>query len=353
MTGHPIAGQSRPRSVAVIGAGPAGLVAASRLHRAGVDVVVFEKSRGVGGRAATRRTHENLAFDHGAQYVTARGASFAAFLAETQASGSTARWDPVVDPPRARVADGSADGTPDATASPWYVGTPGMSSLFRPLADEVTVRHGVTVTRVDPTDRGIWLTATDSECGSRRIGAFDAAIVAIPAPQASTIAGHLPDVSETLASVVITPCWALMVAFDGYPLLPAEVFRRGDGPIAWIARDASKPGRSNASTTFVVHATPEWSRDHLDEAPGAVIAHLLAALANVVGTTFSTPTYVAAHRWRYAQTAVPLGAPFVEASEGRVLIGGDWTSGARVEAAWNSGEAMANHLLHGGSVAAA
>ena len=337
----------------MIGAGPAGLVAASRLHRAGVDVVVFEKSRGVGGRAATRRTRENLAFDHGAQYVTARGASFAAFLAETQTSGLAARWDPVVDPPRARVAGGSADPTPSATASRWYVGTPGMSSLFRSLADQVTVRHGVTVTQVDPTDRGIWLDATDSERGSRRIGTFDAAIVAIPAPQASTIAGHLPGVSETLASVVITPCWALMVAFDGYPLLPAEVFRRADGPIAWVARDASKPGRSNDLTTLVVHATPEWSRDHLDEAPDAVTAHLLTALASVVGATLSIPTFAAAHRWRYAQTAVPLGAPFIEAAEGRVLVGGDWTSGARVEAAWDSGEAMANQLLHGGSVAAA
>ena len=49
-------------------------------------------------------------------------------------------------------------------------------------------------------------------------------------------------------------------------------------------------------------------------------------------------TFAAAHRWRYAQTAVPLGAPFIEAAEGRVLIGGDWTTGARVEAAWDSGQ---------------
>ena len=337
----------------MIGAGPAGLVAASHLHRAGVDVVVFEKSRGVGGRAATRRTRENLAFDHGAQYVTARGASFEAFLAESQESGASARWDPVVDPPRARVAGGSADPTSGATPSHWYVGTPGMSSLFRPLADRLSVRHGVTVTRVDPTDRGIWLDATVGERGRRRIGTFDAAIVAIPAPQASTIAGHLPTVSERLASVVISPCWALMVAFDGYPHLPAEVFRRADGPIAWVARDASKPGRSNDSTTLVVHATPEWSRDHLKEAPEAVIDQLLVALSTVVGVTLPAPVYASAHRWRYAQTAVPLGTPLVEAADGSVLIGGDWTNGARVESAWDSGEAMASRLLHGAPVAQA
>ena len=47
------------------------------------------------------------------------------------------------------------------------------------------------------------------------------------------------------------------------------------------------------------------------------------------------------------------GAPFVEAAGGSVLIGGDWTTGARVESAWDSGEAMANRLLHGASVAQA
>ena len=47
------------------------------------------------------------------------------------------------------------------------------------------------------------------------------------------------------------------------------------------------------------------------------------------------------------------GAPFVEAAGGSVLIGGDWTTGARVESAWDSGEAMASRLLHGAPVAQA
>lgn len=341
---HPVS-HPRPCSVAVVGAGPAGLVAARRLEAAGVEVVVFEKSRGIGGRVATRRTSDGLAFDHGAQYVTARGASFARFLLDAQSAGLAIRWDPVVDPPRARFAEGSTGGASTAEPPGWFVGSQGMSSLFRSLASPLTVRYEVTVTMVDPTDRGVWLVADGPERGRRRIGAFDAAVIAIPAPQASAIAGHLPTVAETLASVVTTPCWALMIAFEGSRNLPAEVFRPADGPIAWVARDASKPGRSNDSTTLVVHATPEWSRDHLDDAPDAVTAHLLTALASVVGTTLSAPTLVAAHRWRYAQTTVPLGAPFIAAADGRVLIGGDWTTGARVEAAWDSGEAMANQLL--------
>ena len=63
----------------MIGAGLAGLAAARSLADAGVTVTVFEKSRGVGGRTATRR--EGLwAFDHGAQYATFRDARLAPWV---------------------------------------------------------------------------------------------------------------------------------------------------------------------------------------------------------------------------------------------------------------------------------
>jgi len=56
-----------PRRVAVVGAGIAGITAARTLAQAGWHVIVFEKSRGAGGRIATRRT-EWGGFDHGAQF---------------------------------------------------------------------------------------------------------------------------------------------------------------------------------------------------------------------------------------------------------------------------------------------
>lgn len=58
--------------VAVIGAGMAGLVCAQQLHQAGYKVVVVEKSRGLGGRVATRRLYDTCA-DHGACYLEPKG----------------------------------------------------------------------------------------------------------------------------------------------------------------------------------------------------------------------------------------------------------------------------------------
>ena len=57
---------------AIVGAGLSGVTCAASLHEQGISVRVFEKSRGIGGRMATRRTPAGLHFDHGAQYFTAR-----------------------------------------------------------------------------------------------------------------------------------------------------------------------------------------------------------------------------------------------------------------------------------------
>ena len=58
--------------VAIIGAGLAGLTCAQQLHQVGYQVVIIEKSRGVGGRVATRRLQDTRA-DHGVRYLEPQG----------------------------------------------------------------------------------------------------------------------------------------------------------------------------------------------------------------------------------------------------------------------------------------
>jgi predicted NAD/FAD-dependent oxidoreductase len=54
-------------TVLIIGAGMTGLTAARRLSDHGVESVLLDKGRAVGGRMATRRIGE-ARFDHGAQH---------------------------------------------------------------------------------------------------------------------------------------------------------------------------------------------------------------------------------------------------------------------------------------------
>jgi len=56
---------NQPLPIAIIGAGITGLHLAQTLQRCGFKSVLFEKSKGIGGRIATRRI-DDLGFDHGA-----------------------------------------------------------------------------------------------------------------------------------------------------------------------------------------------------------------------------------------------------------------------------------------------
>ncbi len=121
--------------VAVIGAGIAGLVTARTLSDHGIEVCVFERSRGVGGRAATRRA-DALAFDHGAQYFTARGESFRRHLQAWIEEGCVARWS-------ARIVKLDDSGMiSESEAAERFVAVPGASALAGYLAKDVNVRTG-------------------------------------------------------------------------------------------------------------------------------------------------------------------------------------------------------------------
>src|SRR5690348_12324630 len=101
----------------IIGAGISGLVLARSLSEAGATVVVVEKSRGYGGRMATKRVGTAV-FDQGAQYFTARDPAFAKCVDGWREQGLVANWP---DTPHRRL-----------------VGRPSMTAVPKALAEGLT-----------------------------------------------------------------------------------------------------------------------------------------------------------------------------------------------------------------------
>jgi len=307
--------------IAIIGAGMAGLSAANRLREAGADCTVFEKSRGLGGRMATRRVG-SLQFDHGAQYFTARGGRFQSRLARWQAEGCVAEWVP----------------------GKW-VGTPGMTEPARSLAAELRVLRECRVTGL-AGGPGHWRLVSDTApAGAVAEESFDAVIMAIPAPQIDPLATSAGIGFAELERVRYAPCLTLMLAFDQPTELHEPSFSPIHGPVAWIARNDSKPGRDHAPETVVVHATPAWSRAHLNDSAETAADALLTSVRPHIGD--AEPVFRMVHRWLYARVEQAAGIPFLWDPAQQAGACGDWAGGPRVECAFDSGEALAAAIIEG------
>lgn len=328
MNSNPTSANTSALSVAIIGAGLAGLACADALVAAGHRVTLFDKARGPGGRMSTRRIATPLgeaSFDHGAQYFTARDPAFRAQVARWREQGVAAPW-------------------PEAGAEAW-VGVPAMNAPVRQMASAHEVHWSA---RVDRLARGAsgWLLHGDGVPDQ----AFGLVVVAIPAEQAAALLEPWDTtMAQQAAATVSAPCWTTMLAL-AEPLPTPIKTLRDRGAIGWAALNSSKPGRSGTET-WVVQASPDWSRAHLEADSDWVTQTLVAALADALGVEIAEPATAVSHRWRYARSGA-LEAGFLHNAANDLAVCGDWLIGPRVESAWCSGTLLGQHLSrqHGANI---
>lgn len=330
--------------VAVIGAGISGTACARVLAEHGVDVTIVEKSRGAGGRMSTRRSDAG-AFDHGAQYFTARDPRFIERVRDWTEQGVAARWN-------GRFAELGDHGFRAIEAPPRFVAMPAMNALCAHLAAGVAMQTSSKVVAI-ARDSGAWLLEAEAQDGMRRtIGPFDAVLVTAPAPQcAELLSAHAPAIAAVARQALMQPMWALMLSSASAIEVAADHVRITDPacPLAWISRMSSKPGRvQDGCDRWVALAGADWTRNNLEMQPESAAQALTGAFASLSRALGAEPPrfeHAQAHRWRFALPANEGGGgSMYEASLG-LGAAGDWLRGTRVEDAYLSGVALAGRVL--------
>lgn len=315
----------------------AGLTAGRRLKDAGHEIEIFDKGRGPGGRMSTRRAEvegQTLRFDHGAQYISPNTDAFAAEVQGWVEAGAAQNWDANI------VSLGTTGEALPAAGKPIYVGVPGMNGIIRQLADGLDVGWGRRVSSVEKT--ATW--TLRFEDGSEEAG-YDLIVVAVPAEQVGDIVRQSsPELAAIAGAVTSDPCWTIMAAFEAPLSLEWDAARLENSPLGWIARNASKPERGEGET-WVLQATADWSREHIEDERDAVEAALMSAFRQIVPAP--EPLHISAHRWRYSQVREPGSALYYLNGDNGLSACGDWCSGPKVEDAWLSGAGLAQAILDG------
>lgn len=339
--------------LAIVGAGLAGLSAAHLLRRQelNIDIVLFEKSRGVGGRAATRRSQGAL-FDHGAQYIKAPTPELLQLLEQTLAH------DTLVDiglPVWTFDKQGQiSSGDSTQNADPKWTYSDGITRIAKELALDLDIRFETRITRLAQANGSYLLFNEDGTI----LSAADAVLVTLPAPQAQMLiaASELPQpASQTLADELgrapYRRCLTLTLGYS--PMLSKQPFYAlvntdKHHPISWLAYEHLKPSRDTAGQhVLIAQMAPLWSVEHWDDPLLVLTTHVAELVSVLLDEDVRTPNWSNRQGWRYA---LPDGRADFEALNTTLpglFFAGDYTAGQgrvhlAIEQGWRVAERIAS-----------
>ncbi|WP_017325174.1 NAD(P)/FAD-dependent oxidoreductase [Synechococcus sp. PCC 7336] len=338
-----------------IGAGLSGLICARRLVRAGLNVLVLEKSRGVGGRMDTRRVETpfgTATIDRGAQYMTASNDRFRRFVREQIELGTMAEWT-------RDIYELKPTGLHPAQLDnryPRYCCPMGMTAIAKNLCESVTVQRETRIQSLRVTSEGWQAIATDD-----RVYRAASVAIAMPAPQIlALLADWLDDSSPLYAplqSAEYMPCIAAIAGYDPEVVLPdwQGVKWVDDERVTWLAIDSSKRIEP-PQPTIAIHSTAEFAQEYWDADEGGLQSagrYLLERAGDRLEPWLTSPQWMQVHRWRYSLPVETVGLASLAtrvAAEGSnrrwpLVCAGDWCAGPTVEGAFISGEDAGARLV--------
>lgn len=340
--------------LAIVGAGMAGLAAAHQLRqqRPDISITMYEKSRGVGGRVATRRFN-GATFDHGAQYIKAPTPALEALL-------HALPRDTLVDITRPvwtfNGAGTLAAGDPAQHEAHKWTYRDGITRLAKELAQGLDIRFETRISRLSSTNAGYELF---DEHGTSLPHA-DAVLLTAPAPQLCTLleASELFRSDRDLLRAELDkasyrPCLTLTL---GYPPrlrdrpFYALVNTDKHHPISWLAYEHFKPGRDMGNQhVLIAQMAPGWSSAHWDDPLESVTAQVTHLVQTLLDEDLPQPQWSNRQGWRYA---LPDGCADFETLNTRVpglFFAGDFTAGQgrvhrALEEGWRAGDRIANSV---------
>jgi hypothetical protein len=329
--------------IAVVGAGPAGAGVSYALRESDATVTVFEKSRGVGGRAATRRDGDRR-YDHGANYVKSGSDRVDELVTERL---STEGLVDIEAPVRTFDASGTITDGDDRDDHKWTYEA-GITQLPKRLFAETDAEVCFT-TRVDRLSRDgdAWRVL---EADGADLGTYDAVVLTPPAPQTADVLAAtewvdspLVELETALGSVPYRSIYSVMLGYPfeletpWYGLVNAD----REHAVGWLSREELKPGHvPDGETLLVVQMSPAWSVDRFGDPKSAVVDDAAELAADLLeDDRLADPEWSDTQRWRYALPDEGVDTDLLsEAAEHGLYFAGDSLVGeGRVHLALENG----------------
>ncbi|MEM6254052.1 MAG: FAD-dependent oxidoreductase [Cyanobacteria bacterium P01_D01_bin.156] len=345
-------------TIAVVGAGIAGLTCGQRLRTAGHEVIWLEKSRGVGGRMATRRLGDGAWADHGLRQWPTEAPQLHELTNDLKQERLLVPWSA-----QSFLWQGQLEPQPGEV----YCSASGINAIAKHLAQGANIQRQQQVTALIKTNSGWRLTTHTPDNQTHHVDT-DAVVLAIPAPQAHPLLSPFLDrnLSAALSAVSYAACLSLMATYRDLPNLPKLDHARGwhittkKPAIAWVSLESSKPKISPETYVLVIQSQAEFASDYLkqldaipedqaalDQLQNTTTAQLLEATTKIL-PGLGQPATHRLQRWRYSTVSHPYPNALLKTSWDSLVGCGDWCGSRQtsLENAYTSGIAAAEHIRH-------
>lgn len=312
------------KSIAIIGAGIAGLTLAKTLKNK-ARIKVFEKSRGLSGRISTRYT-DKYQFNHGASCFTARSKAFKEFIQPLIDCKEIQVWEP-------RLFRLKKNQTPSIFkwSEPHYIAIPKMNIIAKKIAEGCDIILNTRITEIKENN-GRWeLINEEASVGND----FDWVISTAPAPQTQELIPPLFKQYKYFKKVKMLGCFSLMIGMEPSPEILWDAAYVDDSPISWITTYPHNVQRDN-SISITAQTRNQWAEDHLEDDIAEIQSYLVNELRELLSCDFSKADFVTIHRWRYAKAISNIEQNYLLDENNKLAVCGDWCIGNDVEAAFMS-----------------
>lgn len=343
---------SKPE-LAIIGAGASGMAAAWKLSQAGIRSIIFEKSRGLSGRAATRRKHGHH-FDHGANFFRLDD-PVVARLIQRDLGG-----DDLVEIPgdvHTFGADSTiTSGDPEQNDVPKWTYRSGISNLGKLLlqASPLARIHPETrITRIE-RDSNRWLL---HDAFGDHHGPYTHLVLTLPAPQCLELletSGIQDDRSAALKTLPYHSQFTFVLGYASTRIpernFHALVSTDATHPLAWLSFEEDKPGHvANGASVMVAQMSPGWTLNHYDTPPATLVPEVVRHVSGLLGIDLPQPDWWDSQRWKFAHPTrkfqTNLQALSRPSRDGLHFAGDGLAGKGRVPLAIKTGLAVAERII--------
>ena len=323
------------KNVAIIGAGITGVTIANLLQKK-YNLTVFEKSRGVGGRMATRRA-EPYQFNHGAQYFKIENKEFKDFLQPLMVNN-------IIKPMKANqieILNKKVIKRTKIYNQQYFTADSKMNSVVKYLINNnFSIKLLCKIEKILKENDNWFIVDSDKVS----YGPYDWLFITIPPNQAIEILYNNFKFLDIIKKIKMRSCYSLMLGFDEIKEFDFDTALFLDEDVRWLSI-SKKILEKKEYYNLLINSSYNFAEQNINGSKDKISNYLIKQVSDILQCKLNNYKHKALHFWKYAMSEKNnnLGSLFDE--DLKVIVCGDWCMNGKVEGGFLSAKNAANKLL--------